>query len=89
MARLIDETSGSGVHVATVTLKPSRRGRRYKNAGDGVRVMDGPFAESKELIAGYVIVRVKSLEEAGRWAARYLEVVEADEVDLREVDGMS
>jgi hypothetical protein len=48
-------------------------------------VTDGPFAESKELIAGYVIVSAESLEDAARWAARYMDVVEADEVDLREL----
>jgi hypothetical protein len=86
MARLIAETTSAGVHLATETLAPSRRGRRYKNTGGGVRVTDGPFAESKELIAGYVLISAESLEEAARWAARYLEVVEADEVDLREVE---
>ena len=86
MARLIDETTRAGVHLATVTLRPSRRGRRYKNSRDGMRVTDGPFAESKELIAGYVLVSAASLEDAARWAPRYLDVVEADEVDLREVE---
>ena len=86
MARLIDETKRTGVHLATETLRPSARGRRYKNSRDGVRVMDGPFAESKELIAGYVIVSAESLEEAARWATRYIAAVEGDEVDLREAE---
>jgi hypothetical protein len=86
MARLIDETMRTGVHLATETLAPSRRGRRYKNTGDGVRVVDGPFTESKEMIAGYVMVSAESMDEAARWAARYLEAVEAEEVDLREVE---
>jgi hypothetical protein len=66
-------------------MRPSARGRRYKNSADGVRVTDGPFTESKELIAGYVIVSVASLEEAGRMAERYIDVVEADEVDVLEL----
>jgi hypothetical protein len=49
-------------------------------------VIDGPFAESKELIAGYIIVSVASLEEAESWAVRYLETVGAGEVDVRELD---
>ena len=86
LARLIDETSRSGAHLVTETLRPSRRGRRYKNARDGVSVYDGPFLETKELIAGYIIVSAASLEDTGRWAKQYIEAVEADEADLRELE---
>jgi hypothetical protein len=86
MARLIDETTRTGVHLASETMRPSARGRRYKNSRDGVIVTDGPFTESKELIAGYVIVAAESLDAAGRWADRYIDVVEADEVDVRELE---
>lgn len=86
VARLIDETTRTGVHLATATMRPSARGRRYKNSRDGVSMTDGPFTESKELIAGYVMVSAESLEDAARWAARYVEAVEADEVDLRELE---
>ena len=54
------------MHLATETMRPRRRGRRYKNSRDGVSVYDGPFLETKELIAGYVIVSAASLDEAGR-----------------------
>jgi hypothetical protein len=84
--RLIGEGTRGVTHLSTVSLHPSRRGRRYKNSREGLRVLDGPFTESKELIAGYMMFSAESLEEAGRWALRYLDVVEADEVDLREVD---
>ena len=86
LARLVDETQRSGTHLATENLRPSARGRRYKNSREGVRVTDGPFAESKELIAGYVLLSAESLDDAARWAARYLETVETGEVDLREVE---
>jgi hypothetical protein len=86
MARLVEETTRTGVHLATETLRPSARGRRYKNSRGGITVKDGPFTESKELIAGYVIVAAPSLEDAGRWAARYIQVVEADELDVRELE---
>ena len=85
-ARLIDETARDGVHVATETMRPSRRGRRYKNSRNGISVYDGPFVETKELIAGYVIVSAASLEDAGRWAVEYAHAVEAEEVDLRELE---
>ncbi len=86
LARLVDETKRTGVHLATENLRPSRRGRRYKNSRDGVRVTDGPFTESKELIAGYVMLSADSLEGAARWATRYIEAVEAEEVELRELE---
>ena len=86
MARLIDETRSRGVHVATETLQPSARGRRYKNTREGVRFTDGPFAESKELIAGYIIVSAESLADAARWATLYVDAVEADEVDVRDLE---
>ena len=86
LSRLIDETTRTGVHVATETMRPSGRGRRYINSRDGVSMFDGPFVETKELIAGYVIVSAESLDEAGRLAARYLETVAADEVDVRELE---
>ena len=86
MAALIDEATLSGVHLATEALRPSRRGRRYRNSRDGVSVTDGPFTESKELIAGYVMFSAASREEADRWATRYIEVVEAEEADLMEVE---
>ena len=85
MSRLIDEAAHAGMHVTTVNMRPSARGRRYKNAQSGISVTDGPFAESKELIAGYIIISAESLDDAGRWATRYMNVVEADEVDLREL----
>ena len=86
MARLMNETERTAVHLATATMQPSARGRRYKNSSEGFRVTDGPFTESKELIAGYVIVSATSLNDASQWAARYLDTVEADEVDLRELE---
>ena len=68
------------------TVRPSRRGRRYKNAGKGIAWTDGPFSESKEMVGGYVIVSAESLEDAARWVPRYIEAAEADEVDLLELE---
>ena len=86
LARMIDETAKSGVHLVTETMRPSRRGRRFRNSRDGVSFFDGPFIETKELIAGYVVVSGPSLEDAGRRAMDYLVAVEADEVDVRELE---
>ena len=83
LSRLLDETTRSGVHVVTETIRPSERGRRYKNSRDGISVVDGPFIESKELVGGYVVVSAESLDDACRWAESYIAVVEAEEVDVR------
>jgi hypothetical protein len=85
-SRLKEDTTGATVHLGTETMRPSARGRRYKNSSTGITVVDGPFIESKELIGGYIIVTADSLDEAGRLAAQYIEAVQADEVDVRELD---
>jgi hypothetical protein len=86
LASVVAEGRRSGMVLATETMRPSAKGRRYKNSAGGVRVTDGPFAESKEMIAGYVIVEAASLDDAGRLAERYIEAVGAEEVDVRELE---
>jgi len=86
MSRLIDETTPGNAHLVTETMRPSARGRRYKNTRNGVSVIDGPFTESKELIGGYVVVSAESLDAAERMALLYIDAVQADEVDARELE---
>ena len=86
LERLIEETTKNGVHLVTETMRPSRKGRRYINSKDGVSVFDGPFAETKELLAGYIIVSAESIDDVDQLARRYLDVVEAGEVDVRELE---
>jgi hypothetical protein len=86
LAGLIDAATRSGVHLLTANLQPSRRGRRLKNERNGIVMIDGPFAETKELLGGYVIVSAASLDEATRWAERYIGTVDTDEVDVRELE---
>ena len=86
LARLAKEDAGRVGHILSETMRPSRKGRRYKNAQSGISVFDGPFTETKELIAGYIIVSSESLDDAGRWAEQYLHVVEAEEVEVRELE---
>jgi hypothetical protein len=85
LLKLIDDSTKAGVHLARVEMKPSSRGRRYVNSAKGVVMFDGPFVETKELLAGFIIISAESLDAAGRWAERYIEVVEAPEVDVREL----
>lgn len=86
LSRLIEDAGRRGVHLVTERMTPSRRGRRYLNASDGKTFYDGPFAESKELIGGYVIITADSLEAACRWVPSYMDAVGANEVDVRELE---
>jgi hypothetical protein len=71
MQKYHEELQKAGVLLDASGLKPSSKGWRVKYSGTKRTVIDGPFAESKELIAGYTIIQVKSREEAAEWARRY------------------
>jgi hypothetical protein len=66
-----EELKNAGVLVDASGLKPTSRGFRVKYSGTKRSVVDGPFAETKELIAGYTVIDVTSREEAVAWAKRY------------------
>ena len=72
MAAYHEELARAGVLLDGSGLHPSRTGWRihYDEAG-GRRVVDGPFAEAKELIAGYTLIQVRSREEAMEWSRRF------------------
>ena len=71
MAQYHEELVKAGVLLDASGLQPSSKGWRIKYAGGKRTVIDGPFTESKELIAGYTIIQVKSREEAMEWARRF------------------
>jgi hypothetical protein len=72
MAEYHEELAKAGILVDASGLQPTSKGFRIEYGANGSRtVIDGPFAESKELIAGYTIIRVNSREEALDWAKRY------------------
>jgi hypothetical protein len=70
MGRYNDELQKAGVLLDLAGLLPSGEGRRVKFAGGNRTVIDGPFPASKELIAGYWILQVPSMDEAVEWAKR-------------------
>ncbi len=86
MKQLIEDGAKAGTHLVTESMRPSARGRRYKNSSNGISVVDGPFTESKELIGGYVIVVADSLDDVDEWARLYTAIVDTDEVDVRELE---
>ena len=70
MGKYNEELVKAGVMLAGEGLQPSSKGARVKLSGDKRTVIDGPFAETKELIAGYWLFQVKSLEECIEWVKR-------------------
>jgi hypothetical protein len=71
MGRFNEELVKAGIMQDGDGLKPSRAGKRIKFSDSGATtVIDGPFAETKELVAGYWVWNVKSLDEAVEWARR-------------------
>ena len=66
-----EELAKAGVLLDGSGLQPSAKGWRIKYNGDKRSVIDGPFAETKELIAGYTIIQVKSKEQAIEWTKRF------------------
>ena len=71
MGRYNDELKQAGVLLDLAGLLPSAEGRRVRFSGGERSVVEGPFAESKTLIAGYWILQVKSMDEAVEWAERF------------------
>jgi hypothetical protein len=66
-----DELKEAGVLIDLAGLLPSAMGRRVRLSGGDRAVIDGPFAESKQLVAGYWILQVQSMDEAVEWAERF------------------
>ena len=77
-----------GVLLLGEGLMPSSRGARITFPAPGEpRVLDGPFAETKELVAGVSIIRVESKEEAVQWALRFAEADPNTPIDILEIAG--
>ncbi|OGB12988.1 MAG: dehydrogenase [Burkholderiales bacterium RIFCSPLOWO2_12_67_14] len=71
MAAYHEELARAGVLLDASGLHPSRTGWRVHYGPEGKRVVDGPFAEAKELIAGYTLIQVRNREEALEWSRRF------------------
>ena len=70
MGKFNQELVKAGVMLAGDGLQPSSKGKRVRFSGDKRTIIDGPFAETKELIAGYWLWQVRSMEEAVEWVKR-------------------
>ena len=85
MGKFIEEITKAGVMLATDGLQPSSKGARVKLSGGKVTVTDGPFTESKELVASYALFQVKTMAEAIEWTTRFLKVLGEGECELRPI----
>jgi len=72
----------AGVMLAGEGLHPSRKGKRVRFSGGKKSVIDGPFAETKELIAGYWLWQVKSMDEALEWIRRCPDPMPGEEAEI-------
>ena len=86
MGKYNEELVKAGVMLAGEGLQPSSKGARVRFSGNKRTAVDGPFAETKELIAGFWLWRVKSLAEAIDWVKRCPNPFEGDsEIEIRQV----
>jgi hypothetical protein len=85
MGRFVEEVTKAGVMLASDGLHPSAKGKRVRLTDGKVTVIDGPFTESKELVASYALFQVKSMDEAIHWTTRFLEVLGRGECELRPI----
>ena len=86
MGRYNEELVKAGVLLAGEGLHPSSKGARVRFSGGKTTVIDGPFTEAKELIAGFWLIQVKSKEEAIEWVKRCPNPMQGEsEIEIRQV----
>jgi hypothetical protein len=85
LGALVEQMKSAGVFLGAESLKPSSQAARLSRVAGKNTWTDGPFAESKELVSGYTILKVDSRDEAIVWATRYAEILGDIEVDVRQV----
>jgi hypothetical protein len=82
MGKFNEELVKAGVMLAGEGIQPSSRGKRVKFSGSKRTVVDGPFSETKELVAGFWIWQVKSMDEAVEWVRRCPDPMPGEECEL-------
>ncbi len=83
MGKLIVEMTKAGALVETGGWNPTSPATVLKNSNGKVSVTDGPYAETKELIAGFALIEVKSKEEATEWGIRFLKIAGEGTSEMR------
>jgi hypothetical protein len=85
MGAFVEEVTNAGVILASDGLRPTKYGKRVQLKDGKFSVVDGPFTESKELVASYALFQVNSMEEAVKWTKRFLEVLGQGQCELRPI----
>ena len=85
MGAFIEEATKAGVVVATGALQP--KGTRLRLSNGTFTVTDGPFIEVKELLGGFAVLQVQSLEEAIEWSKRFRKIVGDGETEIVQISG--
>jgi hypothetical protein len=85
MGKFVEEATKAGVLLATGGLAPSAEGTKVTLKDGQFTVVDGPFAEAKELIGGWALMETRDKDEAIEWTKRFLSVVGAGESRIRPV----
>jgi hypothetical protein len=87
LSRLKTEMTKAGVLVRSLRLQPSAKGKRLVFTSNDLRVIDGPFVETKELIGGFAVMELSGMDEAIELCRRYAEILGGTlEIDVRLVD---
>jgi len=90
MGRLIDEMTREGTLVRTAGLRPTKEGVRVRLRNGKLSTIDGPFAETKEVIGGFAILEAESIKEATELTKRFLRIHGDEwniECEIRQMDG--
>jgi hypothetical protein len=85
MGALMEEVTRAGVLLGTDGLKASRHGKRVVMEDGESRVIDGPFTESKELVASYALFQCKDMDEAVFWTTKFLAVLGTGTCEIRPI----
>lgn len=85
MGKFIEESMKSGILLATEGCLPSAAGARIRRAGEKYTVIDGPFAEAKELIGGFALIQMDSKQEAIEYTKTFLKIAGDGEAEIRQV----
>jgi hypothetical protein len=87
MGKFVQDAMAAGIVVATGGISPTSEGVKISLKGGEMTVVDGPFAEAKELVGGWCLMECRDLDEAVEWSKRFVSVLGEGEVRVRPVTG--
>ena len=87
MSAFVEEATKAGVLLATGGIAPLNEAVKIKYSGGEFTVLDGPFAEAKELVGGWALMETRDIDEAIEWTKRFLTIAGDGETTIRQVYG--